>query len=79
MTTYQWTWISGAGGNDSEVIPQVLITYNSSYIPIRPGGISLSVTWTDSNGDLFLFGGTGWGFGGGNISKHNICIFFVTL
>jgi N-acetylneuraminic acid mutarotase len=55
-TTNLWTWVSGSStGNQLGV-------YGSQGIPAAtnvPGARSGSVSWTDSSGDFWLFGGIG--------------------
>jgi choice-of-anchor A domain-containing protein len=51
-----WTWVSGAS---SAPMPGV---YGTKGIPAAanvPGGRNAAIGWTDSNGDLWLFGGNG--------------------
>jgi N-acetylneuraminic acid mutarotase len=53
----EWTWIAG-----SQLINQAS-TYGSLGIPApsnTPGGRQYSATWTDSSGNLWLFGGYGY-------------------
>lgn len=56
ISTGNWVWISGGpdeepGGNQD--------TQETNVTTDMPGGRSFAVTWTDSNGMLWLFGGTG--------------------
>ena len=53
----QWTWMSGADAGAQEGI------YGTRGIPGGanvPGGRELGVSWTDSTGSLWLFGGLGF-------------------
>jgi N-acetylneuraminic acid mutarotase len=55
-----WTWMSGATTQGSAG------TYGTEYTPATsnsPGARYASVTWTDSAGNLWLFGGAGYGSG----------------
>lgn len=59
-TTNQWTWVSG----DSLRFPAGV--YGSKRVPSptnKPGGRYSHVGWTDANGNLWYFGGSGilWG------------------
>jgi hypothetical protein len=55
----QWSWIAGSNNNT----PQ-LANYGTKGVAApanHPGGrLSNPVTWTDNNGNLWLFGGTGY-------------------
>jgi len=59
--TSQWTWMSGC----SSVLPgqcAVAGIYGTLQVPSAsnsPGGRMVGATWADSNGNLWLFGGTG--------------------
>jgi N-acetylneuraminic acid mutarotase len=66
--TNEWTWIGGSStlSNLSCVLgpgfcgfPGVYGTQGSAEVSNIPGGRKLSVTWTDSAGNLWLFGGYG--------------------
>ena len=56
-TTNLWTWMKG-----SEFIRQgsVYGTKGTPSLNNTPGARAYSVTWTDANGDLWLFGGYGY-------------------
>lgn len=52
-----WTWISGDSvANNMGVYGTKGISASTN----KPGGRSGSISWTDSNGDLWLFGGLGF-------------------
>ena len=54
--TQLWTWISGSDLNEQPGI------YGTQGVPAAtnvPGGRDYAVSWIDSNGNLWLFGGTG--------------------
>ena len=57
-TSNEWTWVKGPG------IPNQYGVYGSQGVPSvnnNPGARSVgSLTWTDVNGDLWLFGGYGY-------------------
>ena len=62
--TKMWTWINGAN------VRSQLGSYGTQGIPAAtnvPGARSDSVSWIDTNGNLWLFGGAGFdsGLGGG--------------
>jgi N-acetylneuraminic acid mutarotase len=57
-----WTWVSG-GSNLSNQTP----VYGSKGVPAtnnRPGSRDGAVSWTDQSGNLWLFGGIGYGTNG---------------
>lgn len=57
LTTNNWTWMHG-----SNLLNQY--TINNPIAPLspanKPGARAAGVTWTDDNGKLWLFGGTGF-------------------
>jgi hypothetical protein len=58
----QWTWMGGSNQIDQ------FGTYGTEGIPSSsnaPGGRFSAVSWTDANGNLWLFGGYGAGAGSG--------------
>jgi len=56
--TNQWTWISGSEEGDAL---GVYGTKGQGDPDNVPGGRNVSVSWIDSQGRLWLFGGSGWG------------------
>ncbi|MGC9217300.1 Kelch repeat-containing protein, partial [Acidithiobacillus sp.] len=54
ISTNIWTWINGS--NDLNAGPQVT-TLGETSTSNAPGGLSNSVSWTDSSGNFWLFGG----------------------
>jgi N-acetylneuraminic acid mutarotase len=56
--TGEWTWMSGANGGLFQ--PGVYGTLGSFAAGNVPGSRMSSVTWTDSQGNLWLFGGYGF-------------------
>lgn len=53
-----WTWVSGSTA-DTQALP----VYGTKGIPATgntPGGRYSAVTWTDTSGNLWLFGGAGY-------------------
>jgi N-acetylneuraminic acid mutarotase len=56
-TTKEWTWVSGSNtGNVSGIYGTQGVAAASNV----PGGREGSVSWIDSNGNLWLFGGIGY-------------------
>lgn len=58
----EWTWVSGANAVDptSGGVPGVYGTLGVAAVGNLPGGRESAVTWIDSNGDRWLFGGDGF-------------------
>ena len=55
--TTEWTWVSGSNQYDNN---GVYGTQNSEASANIPGARQASTTWTDTNGNLWLFGGYGY-------------------
>ena len=56
-TTEQWTWVSGGStGNAQGVYGTLGVTAASNV----PGARNVGVSWLDSSGNLWLFGGNGY-------------------
>lgn len=53
----QWTWIGGSQSPDQIGVPGYLGVPSPTTIPT---GLSGASTWTDANGNLWLFGGAGF-------------------
>jgi N-acetylneuraminic acid mutarotase len=56
----EWTWMSGSNSADQTGV------YGTKGVPAAgnvPGARELAVSWTDSSGNLWLFGGVGFGCG----------------
>ena len=56
-TTKMWTWVSG--GNTGGYVTPVYGTQGIASASNTPGARESEVTWTDSSGNLWLFGGEG--------------------
>jgi hypothetical protein len=52
----QWTWLSGSSTVNQD---RLYGTQGALFPGNRPGGRDLLSGWTDSNGNLWLFGGYG--------------------
>ncbi|MDD3266490.1 MAG: Ig-like domain-containing protein [Burkholderiales bacterium] len=61
-TTNQWTWVSGANVTNSYGTYGTKGTPNIANIP---GGRRGAQSWVDSSGNLWIFGGYGYGVSGG--------------
>ncbi len=60
-TTDEWTWISGSNLTNQFGVYGTLGVENSTNIP---GGRSEAAGWIDTSGNLWLFGGNGFGSSG---------------
>lgn len=58
ITTKEWTWVSGENTVNNQGTWGTQGVASTSYVP---GGLEGAVGWTDSTGDLWLFGGGGHG------------------
>jgi N-acetylneuraminic acid mutarotase len=56
-TTNQWTWVSGS---DSTNTTGVYGTKGQADASNQPGARGASISWIDSSGNLWLFGGAGY-------------------
>jgi hypothetical protein len=60
-TTNQWTWVNGSNiASDVVVSPGVYGTQGIASPTNNPGQREAGRTWTDSSGNLWLFGGVGF-------------------
>jgi N-acetylneuraminic acid mutarotase len=59
-STNEWAWISGSSTDGDDTGPSGVYGTLGSPAPANvPGGRFMSVSWTDSSGNLWLFGGDG--------------------
>jgi hypothetical protein len=56
-TTNEWTWMSGSDTGNASGIYGTLGAASANNVP---GGRESSVSWIDSSGNLWLFGGLGY-------------------
>jgi hypothetical protein len=60
VTTLEWTWMGGSSVADQFVDLAGVYGNLGQFAAVNvPGGRSGGVTWNDSNGNLWLFGGSG--------------------
>jgi hypothetical protein len=59
-TTKQWTWIGGSNTGNAKGEYGTLGTASASNVPGARGSQGVAVTWTDSSGTFWLFGGDGY-------------------
>ena len=57
--TKEWTWVGGSDTGNAKGVYGTLGTPAASNVPGARGGFN-SVTWTDSSGNFWLFGGEGY-------------------
>lgn len=57
LSTNQWTWVSG--DNNQQFYGGMYGTKETASTANKPGGRYSAVSWTDTSGNLWLFGGTG--------------------
>jgi hypothetical protein len=75
-----WTWVSGDIINEGYGVYSYGLygTKGTASAANKPGGRNSAVSWSDGSGNLWLFGGEGWGafgFAGGLLNdlwKYNI-------
>ena len=77
-TTNQWAWISGNSTTPTSCHNQgfcgqfgVYGTLGTPAAANMPGGRTQAVVWTDSSGDVWLFGGSGFAESGSNFGWLN--------
>jgi hypothetical protein len=56
-TAGTWEWVSGSNTNN---VGGVYGTQGAASISTMPGSRATAVSWTDSSGNLWLFGGNGY-------------------
>lgn len=59
----QWTWMSGSKTTDQSGVYGTKSVADSAN---QPGSRTSSISWTDKNGNLWLFGGMGYAASGGD-------------
>src|SRR5262249_33828327 len=68
-STGQWSWMSGSSAGNQWG------TYGTLGVPTAenvPGGHSGAAIWTDASGNIWLFGGVGYGASGNLASLNDI-------
>ena len=68
-STGLWTWVGGGDGNDAGGIYGTQGTASANNVP---GGRQAASSWTDSSGNLWLFGGVGYASTGGVASLNDL-------
>ena len=59
VTSLQWTWMGGSSSYPNGYVSGVYGTLGQFAAGNTPGGRSGGMTWTDANGNFWLFGGSG--------------------
>jgi hypothetical protein len=59
-TTKDWTWVGGSETGEAKGVYGTLGTPSASNVPGARGSEGIAVTWTDSSGNFWLFGGEGY-------------------
>ncbi len=67
----EWTWMGGSGSTES-LSPGVYGTLGTPAAGNIPGGRTGVVNWTDSSGNLWLFGGNGYDANGASGSLNDL-------
>jgi N-acetylneuraminic acid mutarotase len=59
-TTKEWAWVGGSETGEAKGTYGTLGTASASNVPGARGSQGIAVTWTDSSGNFWLFGGIGY-------------------
>lgn len=59
-STKQWTWVGGSSTGNAQGIYGTLGSPSTSNVPGARGSEGIPVTWVDSSGNFWLFGGSGY-------------------
>jgi hypothetical protein len=59
-TTKEWTWVGGSDTGEAKGVYGTLGTASANNVPGARGIEGVAVTWTDSSGNFWLFGGIGY-------------------
>ena len=68
-STNQWTWVKG---DKATSVYGVYGTQGTAAAANKPGGRQFSATWADASGNLWLFGGEGYGESGSSGSFNDL-------
>jgi hypothetical protein len=58
--TKEWTWAGGSNTGEARGVYGTLGTASASNVPGARGSQGIAVSWTDSSGNFWLFGGIGY-------------------
>ena len=70
-TTKEWTWMGGSNTGNANGVYGTLGTPAAGNVPGARGSEGVALTWTDNSGNLWLFGGDGYGATGASDSLLN--------
>jgi hypothetical protein len=70
-TTKEWTWMGGSNTGNANGVYGTLGTPAAGNVPGARGSEGVALTWTDNSGNLWLFGGDGYGTTGASDSLLN--------
>jgi hypothetical protein len=59
-TSKEWTWVGGSDTGEAKGVYGAIGTASASNVPGARGSQGIAVTWTDSSGNSWLFGGVGY-------------------
>ena len=59
-TSKEWIWVGGSNTGDASGVYGTLGIASASNVPGARGSEGVAVTWTDSSGNFWLFGGFGY-------------------
>ena len=59
-TAKQWAWMGGSNTGNGKGVYGTLGTPSANNVPGARGSQGVAVSWTDSSGNLWLFGGVGY-------------------
>ncbi|MFZ0798139.1 MAG: kelch repeat-containing protein [Terriglobales bacterium] len=59
-TSKEWTWVGGSNTGGASGVYGTLGVASTRNVPGARGSEGVAVTWTDSSGNLWLFGGVGY-------------------
>ena len=58
--TKEWTWMGGSNTGEAKGVYGAIGTASASNVPGARGSQGIAVSWTDSSGNFWLFGGVGY-------------------
>jgi N-acetylneuraminic acid mutarotase len=78
-TTSEWTWMGGNSTIPTNPVPGVYGTLDVPAAGNFPGGRNSASTWTDTKGNLWLFGGSGYDADGNLGLLNDLWVFQPTV
>jgi hypothetical protein len=74
-TTKEWTWVDGSNTGEAKGVFGTLGTASTTNIPGARGSEGIAITWTDSSGNFWLFGGIGYDSMGTSGSLNDLWLY----